>query len=272
MTPGSVDLIECDDDLERDQHHHNQFEAQRSAGVDDVGEGVGGFGHHGEFPVERIDAFLEFIFVLKPGIKTLEVRALPQRIRLFSDRDATGYPVLDQQRISDQLQNLFSIPSGSSVIGQFLGEWFDDLEYFRDLAFVIGERDAFRQHIGNDKKPLQQHVPQLNRSSGLNLIFGSTGECDDSGFFLKTLKLATDSGFQPFQKAGFIFRGKTDQHRDAIAEENGDAGLPDPDRERNRRKSLIPPSPRACRLRRQPIIAAGCSQTSRLPPQRYRFY
>ena len=112
MTSGSVDLIECDDDLERDQHHDNQFEAQRSAGVDDVGEGVGGFGHHGELPVERIDALLEFVFVLKPGIKPLQVGALPQRIRLFSDRDATGYPVLDQQRISDQLQNLLFDPFG----------------------------------------------------------------------------------------------------------------------------------------------------------------
>ena len=125
------------------------------------------------------------------------------------------------------------------MIGQFLGEWFDDLEYFRDLAFVIGERDTFRQHIGNDKKPFQQHVPQLNWSSGLNLILGSTGECDDRGFFLKTLKLAADPGLQPFQKAGLIFRRKADQYRDAIAKENGDAGFANPDRERDRRKSFI---------------------------------
>jgi hypothetical protein len=125
------------------------------------------------------------------------------------------------------------------VIGQLPGEWFDDLEYFRDFAFVVGQHDAFRQHIGNDKKPFQQHVPQLNRSAGLNLILGSTGKCDDRGFFLKTLKLAADPGLQPFQKTGFIFRRKADQHRDAIAEKNGDAGLANPDRERDRGKSFI---------------------------------
>ena len=45
VAPGSVDLIKCDDDLECDQHHDNQFEAQRAAGVDDVGERVGGIGN-----------------------------------------------------------------------------------------------------------------------------------------------------------------------------------------------------------------------------------
>src|SRR6201989_947789 len=47
-----IDLIEHPDDLERDQHDDNELEAQRSAGVDDVGECVGGFRHHGQFPVE----------------------------------------------------------------------------------------------------------------------------------------------------------------------------------------------------------------------------
>src|SRR5260370_35670466 len=32
VAPGGIDLIECDDDFERYQHHDNQFEAQRSAG------------------------------------------------------------------------------------------------------------------------------------------------------------------------------------------------------------------------------------------------
>src|ERR1700758_2405448 len=44
-----IDLIEHADDLERDQHDDNEFEAQRSAGVDDVGERVGGFRDHGQF-------------------------------------------------------------------------------------------------------------------------------------------------------------------------------------------------------------------------------
>ena len=129
------------------------------------------------------------------------------------------------------------------MIGEFLGERFDDLEYFRDLAFVVGQRHALRQHIRNDKKPLQQQIPELNRSSGLNLILGSTGERDDRGFFLETLELATDPGFQPFQKARFIGRRKPDQHRNAIAKKHGDAGLADPGSRVGPTKARHPRSP-----------------------------
>ena len=58
MAPGGVDLIEGDDDLKCDQHDDNEFEAERPAGVDEIGEGIGGFRHHGEFAVERIDALV----------------------------------------------------------------------------------------------------------------------------------------------------------------------------------------------------------------------
>src|SRR5580704_1262133 len=95
------------------------------------------------------------------------------------------------------------------------------------------------QHVSNDQKPFQQHIPKLNRSAGLDLILGSTGEGDDRGFFLKTFEPTADPGLQPFQKRGFIFRRKADQHRDAIAKQNGDAGLANPDCERDRRKSFV---------------------------------
>ena len=145
MASGRIDLIESDDDFERDQDNDDEFEAQRSAGVDNIGERVGGFSHHGELPVERIDALLEFVFIFKPGIKPLQIGAVPKRIRLFCDRDATRHPVLDQKGISDQLQNPFSISSSTAVIGQLFREGFDNFEYFRDLAFVIGEHDTLRQ-------------------------------------------------------------------------------------------------------------------------------
>jgi hypothetical protein len=38
--PGSVDLIECDDDLERDQHYAYEFRAQRSARIDEKAGGL----------------------------------------------------------------------------------------------------------------------------------------------------------------------------------------------------------------------------------------
>src|SRR5580658_9491857 len=115
MTPGRVDLVKGDDDLECDKDQDDQSEAQRSAGVDDVGERVGGLGDHRELAVEGIDALLQFVFVFKPGVKPLQIGTVPQRIRFFSACDAARYPVLDQQRIADQLQNLFPVPAGASV-------------------------------------------------------------------------------------------------------------------------------------------------------------
>jgi hypothetical protein len=41
-----IDLIEADDDFRRNQEHHDNFEAQRAARVDDVGQRVGGFCDH----------------------------------------------------------------------------------------------------------------------------------------------------------------------------------------------------------------------------------
>ena len=77
MAPAGIDLIERDDDFERDQQNDNDFEAQRSARVDDVGERIGRFRHHSELSVERIDALFEFVFVFKPGVKPLQVGTIP---------------------------------------------------------------------------------------------------------------------------------------------------------------------------------------------------
>ena len=77
MAPGSINLINGGDDLERDQHNDDEFEAQRSTRVDDICECVGRFRHHGELPVERVDALIEFVFVFKAGVKPLQVRTVP---------------------------------------------------------------------------------------------------------------------------------------------------------------------------------------------------
>jgi len=107
------------------------------------------------FRLRRIDALLKFVFVFEPGVKPLQVRAVPQRIRLFADRNATRYPVLDQQGISDQLQNPPAVPSGPPMICQFLGKWLDDLEHFGHIALVMRQHDALGQHVGDDQEPFR---------------------------------------------------------------------------------------------------------------------
>ena len=52
------DLIEGNHDLECDQSHDNQFEAQGSLRVDDVSERIGSFRDDREFSVKRVDALL----------------------------------------------------------------------------------------------------------------------------------------------------------------------------------------------------------------------
>src|ERR1700722_985215 len=46
-----IDLIERDDDLERDQDHHDDLQPQRALGVDDVGKRGRGVGNHRELAV-----------------------------------------------------------------------------------------------------------------------------------------------------------------------------------------------------------------------------
>ncbi len=52
------DLVEGNDDLQRDQRYDNQFETQGSLRVDDISERRCGLGDYRKFSVERIDPFL----------------------------------------------------------------------------------------------------------------------------------------------------------------------------------------------------------------------
>jgi len=52
------DLVEGDDDLQRDQRYDNEFETQGSLRVDDIGERRCGLGDYRKFSVKRIDPLL----------------------------------------------------------------------------------------------------------------------------------------------------------------------------------------------------------------------
>ena len=185
--------------------------------------------------------------------------------------------MLHQQGIPEQFQHPFSVPPGSSVVCQLFRERLDDLEHLGHLAFVMGKLDALGQHVRNHKKSLQRHVPQLNRSARLYLILGLAGDNDGHGFLLKAREPPADPGLQPFQEAAFVLGRNADQHRDAVAEQDGDAGLANPDRERDRRQGspskpivlMRSPTFRACAITRVPgsaEITSGLIIT-RSPPK-----
>jgi hypothetical protein len=66
----------------------------------------------------------------------------------------------------------------------------------------------------------------------------------------------TDPGRQLFQETAFILRRKANQHHDAVAKQNSDAGLANSDRERDRAKALLP---------RIPSYSSGLQLAVRVP-------
>ena len=80
-------MIARDHELDRNQDHDNDLQAQGAPGVDDVGEHLGGLGDDGQLAGQGFGAFLQLVFVLQPGIEPLQVMSIPYDVRLFSDRD-----------------------------------------------------------------------------------------------------------------------------------------------------------------------------------------
>ena len=101
QAPSAPKLNSGDDDLNDDEHDNDQLQPQRSLGIDDVGECLGGIGDHGELAGQDVGAFLQFIFVFQPRVKALENRPFPQHVGLFRHGDQTGNAMLNKQRIAD---------------------------------------------------------------------------------------------------------------------------------------------------------------------------
>jgi hypothetical protein len=86
---------------------------------------------------------------------------------------------------------------------------------------------ALREDIRNDEKPIGRHVTQFNWSSDLNLVFALLA--NDRGFLLEAPDLSTDPGYPAFLGRRSRPEANPDQHHDAVAKQNCDAGLADPD-------------------------------------------
>ncbi|YBW38361.1 hypothetical protein ACMYR2_0865 [Nitrobacter sp. TKz-YC01] len=187
-------MIKGDDNLNRDQHDDNKFKVQRSARIDNISESVGRFGHYSEFPIERVDTLFKFIFVFEPCKESLQICTIPQNIWLFRYSNAARYPVLYQQGVPEELQHPFSVTPSTPVICQLFRKWLDNFDHFRYFTLVMGKHNALRKDIGNDKKRVGRHIPQLKRTSCLNLILGLAGDRKDRSFLLRTHERATDPG------------------------------------------------------------------------------
>src|SRR6478752_7303973 len=115
-------LVERDEDLEDDQQHDDELQPQAAFGIDEIGQRLGRVADDVELAMERRGALLQLIFVLEAGIKTLQIRAVPENIRLFLDRDAARYPLPDQKRVADMFENLAPARRAAALFGKVTGE------------------------------------------------------------------------------------------------------------------------------------------------------
>ena len=111
--------------------------SQRPFGIDNVGQSLCRIRNDGQFAGQKIGALLEFIFILKPRVKSLEVRPVPKHVGFFSDRNQTRYALLDEQCISDVLQERTTAAGCPAVFGQFASQWLGEVEDSADVAFVV---------------------------------------------------------------------------------------------------------------------------------------
>ena len=79
-------LAEGDQDFGQNQDHDCRFEPCRPVGVDQFGERARGFDEYRACAL-TFRALLEFVFILKAGIKPLQIGPIPQHVGLFLDGD-----------------------------------------------------------------------------------------------------------------------------------------------------------------------------------------
>src|SRR2546426_5704193 len=62
--------------------------------------------------------------------------------------------------------NPFSVPPGPAVVRQLFRKWFDRLEYFRDLAFVMGKQDRKSTRLNSSHLVISYAVFCLKKKTG----------------------------------------------------------------------------------------------------------
>jgi len=53
-------------------------------------------------------ALAQLVFVFEPGVEPLQVRSVPERIRLFLDGDASRDALAHQESVADLLEDLLA--------------------------------------------------------------------------------------------------------------------------------------------------------------------
>lgn len=96
-------LISSDDDFQCNQYDDYLLQAQRTLRINYVGQRLCGVRNYGKFSSQKVRAFLQFVFVFEPSVKSLKIRPFPKNVRFFRHSHKTRNTMLNEQCISDVL-------------------------------------------------------------------------------------------------------------------------------------------------------------------------
>ena len=208
--------------------------SSRSAalGIDEIGQRLGGVADDVELAMERAAALVQLVFVLEPGIKALEIRAVPENVGLFLDRDAAGHPLPDQQRVADKLEDLSPARRAAALVGKVAREGSTMSKTALTCLFVVGEGHAFRRaRRPPPRSRAGDEVLDEDRAARAGSGRPSPAEFDDGGLFLVRANSPATRWRKLADHVVFLEGREADQNGDAIAEQGHKAVLADPEGE-----------------------------------------
>src|SRR5262249_2643018 len=180
----------------------------------------------GQFTGQQIGALLEFVFILKPGVEPLEIRPVPKHVGLFRHRNQTRYALLNEQRVSDVLQDRPASARGAAVLGQFARQWFGGVEDGTDVPFVVRQNQIRCQRIGDDEYVLGQQRLQRDDTGWRDLFIFFRRNFDLGGFFFGSRKSPADTSIEASNDFIFLRRRHSDEDGNSVSKkDNEGAGV-----------------------------------------------
>ncbi len=148
---------------------------------------------------------------------------VPQHVRLFLDLDAPDHPVLRQQHVADLTQEVSCLRARPSAALQFRGERLDAIEDAGDLGLVVGQHQAFGQHIGDDLQALGRGVLERDGAGRFDLILALRLDDDLHRIAFRHRQGVADPWAQRAYHLVLFDGRQADEHRDTVTEQDRDA-------------------------------------------------
>src|SRR5581483_550095 len=213
-------LIQRQQDLNHDQGDDGRLEPHTTTGVDDVGQCMSGFVDDAQLARQRHRALFELVFVDETRVEPLELRMVPEYVRLFLDLDTAGDAVLYQQRLADGAQHLAAVRWRAAPARELRGERLGHFEHLAHLALVARERHVLGERVGDDEQAWRRQVAHDDLSAGDDLVVLLGSDLDDRALVLGARIGRDDARAQAAQDLVLLDRRKPDEHDDPVAKQH----------------------------------------------------